>query len=47
VLTFHHYLYIVVCGDGLVGGDGGKEGVAHLTSLLTDGVTLDGVLAKT
>ena len=45
--TFHHYLYFVVSGDGLVRGDGGKEGVANLTTLLTDRVTLNGVLAQT
>lgn len=47
VLTFHEYLYIVVSGDCLVGGDWGKEGVANLTTLITDRVTLDRVLAQT
>ena len=31
----------------MVGGDGGKEGVANLTTLFANRVTLDGVLAQT
>ena len=47
MLTFHQYFYLIVGRDGLVGGDRGKEGVADLTTLLADGVALDGVLTQT
>ena len=30
----------------MVGGDGGKEGIANLTTLFANRVTLDGVLAQ-